>query len=380
MSKTLFHEPDAILTHGTCSICGAPSGIVAQALGVCGACIRNHPDEALPMAMNAHCRSRRAFDLPVAPPRDPDGVPCGLCANACRIVPGGMGYCGLQRSPGGTTGHVSVARGKLSWYQDPLPTNCVGDWVCAGGTGAGFPEYAHCRGPEYGYSNLAVFFHACTFNCLYCQNWTYRERTKDAGMRSARELAAAVDERTACICYFGGDPTPQLPFSIRAAELARQKSGRRLLRLCWETNGSMDGRLLDKIMDLAVQSGGCVKFDLKAWDENLHKALTGVTNRQTLANFKRAAQKARQRTVPPSLIASTLMVPGYVDVHEIGCLARFIAAVDPDIPYSLLAFHPHFYLSDLPLGTRAEAQQCLQASRDAGLNNVRIGNRSLLRP
>jgi pyruvate formate lyase activating enzyme len=256
----------------------------------------------------------------------------------------------------------------------------VGDWVCAGGTGAGFPEYAHCRGPEHSYSNLAVFFHACTFNCLYCQNWTFKKHTPGSGMRSAHELATAVGARTACICYFGGDPTPQLPFSIKAAELARQMSGRRLLRICWETNGSMDGRLLDKIMDLAVQSGGCVKFDLKAWDANLHKALTGVTNRQTLDNFKRAAQKARQRIMPPALIASTLMVPGYVGVGEIGKLAGFIASIDPDIPYTLLAFHPQFYLSDLPLLSRAYAQLCLQAAKDAGLNNVRIGNLSLLLP
>ncbi len=364
----------------TCGICGTSSGIVAEALGVCGACIRNHPEDALPVAMNAHHLSRRAFDLPETPPQDPEGVTCGLCINACRIAPGGRGYCGLRRTPGAATGHVSAAYGKLSWYHDPLPTNCVGDWVCAAGTGAGFPEYAHCRGPEHGYTNLAVFFHACSFNCLYCQNWTFKERSLDPGMRSAHDLAAAVDARTACICYFGGDPTPQIPFSIRAARLARQQSGRRILRICWETNGSMNPGLLDKIMDLAVQSGGCVKFDLKAWDDNLHRALTGVTNRQTLVNFKRASQKARQRPTPPALIASTLMVPGYVDADEIGNLAGFIAAVDPHIPYSLLAFHPHFYLSDLPLATRTYARQCLQAAEDAGLDNVRIGNPSLLLP
>lgn len=96
----------------------------------------------------------------------------------------------------------------------------MGSWVCAGGTGAGFPEYAHCRGPEYGRDTLAVFFHACSFNCLYCHNWTFKERTLDSGMRSAGDLVSAVDERKACICYFGGDSTPQLPFSIRAAQLA----------------------------------------------------------------------------------------------------------------------------------------------------------------
>lgn len=367
-------------SYSECAICGITSEYVAGVLGVCGACICNHPDKALPLAMNAHRLSREAFDLPATPPRDPEGIPCGMCVNDCRTAPGKRGYCGLYRIPDGISAHVSPVRGKLSWYHDPLPTNCVGDWVCAGGTGAGYPEHAHCPGPEHGYSNLAVFFHACTFNCLYCQNWTFKQHTPDSDMRSAHDLAAVVDARTACICYFGGDPTPQLPFSIKAAELARQISGNRLLRICWETNGSMDGRLLDKIMDLAVQSGGCVKFDLKAWDENLHKALTGVTNRQTLANFKRAYQKARQRNVPPALIASTLMVPGYVGAREISGLAGFIASIDPDIPYALLAFHPQFYLSDLPLLSRADARQCLRAAKDAGLKNVRMGNISLLLP
>jgi pyruvate formate lyase activating enzyme len=142
----------------------------------------------------------------------------------------------------------------------------------------------------------------------------------------------------------------------------------------------MHPKLLNKIMDLAIESGGCVKFDLKAWDDNLHQALTGVTNRQTLANFERAAQKARQRPIPPALIASTLMVPGYVDPQEIGNLAKFIASNDPHVPYSLLAFHPQFYLSDLPRPTQAYARQCLQAAKDAGLKNVRIGNRHLLLP
>jgi pyruvate formate lyase activating enzyme len=140
----------------------------------------------------------------------------------------------------------------------------------------------------------------------------------------------------------------------------------------------MNARLLDKIMDLAIISGGCVKFDLKAWDDHIHMALTGVSNRQTLANFKRAAQAAGQRSEPPALIASTLMVPGYVDAEEIASLAQFIASVDPEIPYALLAFQPQFYLSDLTRCTDADADKCLQAVYAAGLKNVRIGNRALL--
>jgi pyruvate formate lyase activating enzyme len=118
---------------------------------------------------------------------------------------------------------------------------------------------------------------------------------------------------------------------------------------------------------------------LKAWDENLHKALTGITNRRTLENFRRAAEKSRTRPVPPLVIASTLLVPGYVDEEEIRSLAWFIASVNTEIPYSLLAFYPHFYMSDIPLVSKATAEKCLQAAREEGVRNVRLGNIHLLR-
>jgi pyruvate formate lyase activating enzyme len=72
-------------------------------------------------------------------------------------------------------------------------------------------------------------------------------------------------------------------------------------------------------------------------------------------------------------------VPGYIDEEEVRSISRFIAKVSPGIPYSLLAFYPHFYLSDLPLFSRALAEECAAAAREEGLTNVRIGNIHLLR-
>ena len=57
-------------------------------------------------------------------------------------------------------------------------------------------------------------------------------------------------------------------------------------------------------------------------------------NQRTLDNFARAAQKINRRPVPPLLIASTLLVPGYIDAREVGAIAGFIAGLNPDIPYS----------------------------------------------
>jgi pyruvate formate lyase activating enzyme len=254
----------------------------------------------------------------------------------------------------------------------------VGDWICPGGTGCGYPAYAYKEGPEYGYHNLAVFPHACTFHCLYCQNWHFRDHTLGRHYETVENLAGAVHEKTACICYFGGDPSPQLPFLLRASRMARENNPDRILRICWETNGAMSKRLLMKMADFALESGGCIKFDLKAWDETLHLALTGVTNRQTLKNFEWLARQANQRPIPPLQIASTLMVPGYIDGREIAKIAKFIAALNPEMPYTLLGFHPDYHMADLPPTSRKQARECLEAARQAGLKRLKVGNMHLL--
>jgi pyruvate formate lyase activating enzyme len=140
----------------------------------------------------------------------------------------------------------------------------------------------------------------------------------------------------------------------------------------------MNPRLLDKMAALSLDSGGCIKFDLKAWDEWLHIALCGVSNIWTLSNFEHLAKLALKRPEPPFLVASTLLVPGYIDEKEVGQIAAFIASCDPDIPYSLLAFHPQFQMQDLPPTSRKQAQYCLDAARSAGLKRVKVGNLHLL--
>lgn len=364
---------------GTCQLCGATSPTIARELRICLACIRKSPREALGIAQEAHLRSREAFGLPLTPPKDPEGISCNLCVNECRMAEGSIGYCGLRANVGGKIEGPSAEMGNLSWYHDPLPTNCVADWVCPGGTGAGYPRFAFAPGPEHGYRNLAVFFQACTFNCLYCQNWHFREATGKAKLSPLHRLVSAVDPQTSCLCFFGGDPTCQLPFALKASKLAREKKRSRILRICWETNGSMHPALLEEMVALSLESGGCIKFDLKAWDETLHRILTGVTHQRTWENFSYVGKRIGERPHPPLLVASTLLVPGYIDEKEIRSIARSIASIHPEIPYALLAYHGHFYLSDLGFTSKALAQRCLQAAREEGLRNIRIGNLHLLR-
>ncbi len=362
-----------------CRCCGEEA-LVSKAIGYCVNCIRDRFREVWPELKEVHRESRRAFGLPEEPPRSPDGVPCNICVNNCRIPEGGRGYCGIRTNVNGKLVGGTSRDGYVSWYHDPLPTNCVADWVCPGGTGSGYPKYCHSRGAEYGYKNLAVFYHACTFNCLFCQNWHYRELTLKGQPITAQRLAEQVDEHTSCICYFGGDPTCQLPHAIAASRLALSRRKDSILRICWETNGTMHPSYLKEMARMSMVSGGCVKFDLKAWSKELSLALCGVSNERTLENFRLLAKRTGERPEPPFLVASTLLVPGYVDEGEVAQIARFIASLNPDIPYSLLAFSPHFLMEDLPTTSRNHAMRCKEAAEGEGLRSVHLGNVHLLGP
>ena len=370
------------LPEQVCALCGTHSRLVASTLGVCGPCIRARPAEALPLIRKAHARSRNEFAQPVTPPRTPGGKRCALCVHECIIGEGELGYCGLRTVREGRLVHLAgtAERGLLHWYRDPLPTNCVAMWVCAG------------RG-RYGMHNLAVFYGSCVLDCLFCQNWHYRDLLPDEdevaytqkrdgaiapslqrrGM-SARALAAQANARTFCVCFFGGDPASQMPHALAAAHLLAARG----VAVCWETAGTANPRLMDKAVDLSLRSNGTVKFDLKAYDETLHIALTGTSNRRTLENFARAARRFHERPDPPLVVASTLLVPGYVDAEEVHAIARFIAQFSPHIPYALLGFAPNFFMPDLPTTSVRHAREALAAAQDAGLTNVRLGNVHLL--
>jgi pyruvate formate lyase activating enzyme len=363
---------------GTCRYCEKSAQTISDVIGFCANCIRHHFSEVGPQIEKVHAGSRRAYGFPVQPPRDESGSSCTLCFHRCQITEGETGFCGVRHVKGGKIGGGRPHEGKLSYYHDPLPTNCVAEFVCPAGTGCGYPRYANLKGPEYGYKNLAVFYNACSFNCLYCQNYHFKEATFASGKLHARDLASAVDDRTSCICYFGGDPGPQILHALKASKLAIDRNPDRILRICWETNGALQEPYLSMMAEVSLKSGGCIKFDLKAWDNGLHKALCGVSNQKTLDNFKKLSKSIPQRPVPPFLIASTLLVPGYVDEQEVDAIARYISSLNPDIPYSLLAFYPSFFLRDLPTTSRRHALRCQEIAKETGMRRVHIGNLHLL--
>jgi pyruvate formate lyase activating enzyme len=170
-----------------------------------------------------------------------------------------------------------------------------------------------------------------------------------------------------------------MPHSLEVSRLALEKAKgeKRIMRVCWETNGYMNPELAERAAAHALESGGNIKFDLKAWNEGLNAGLCGVSNKPTLENFARIGRFYEKRREVPVLSASTLLVPGYVDVEEVDGIARFISGISSEIPYTLLAFYPCYVMNDLPTTSRKQALEC-QRVAEKHLRNVRIGNLHLL--
>mgnify|MGYP000456885854 CR=1 FL=1 len=281
---------------------------------------------------------------------------CCLCTNFCEFSDNTTGLCGLRGIADGKRFSLcSPNNALLSYYEDPLPTNCCNAWFCEGSKMHG--------------TNLAVFYYGCNFDCLFCQNWQHKN-VERANLVSVEEMVeAAMKDRVKCICHFGGSPEPQLTFALRFSEKAAKEKD---LMVCWEWNGGGREKYVRKAAEISSQTNGTIKFDLKAWNENLHRILTGRSNKPTLENFAIVYD-----TAPEVISATTLMVPYYVDEAEVEGIASFIASFDRKIPYSLLVFHPDYRLRDLPVTPLDQVKKCYNAAKRY-LERVNVGNLHLL--
>ncbi|UCH04555.1 MAG: radical SAM protein [Candidatus Thorarchaeota archaeon] len=341
--------------------------IVSRAIGRCSLCLESDKS-VLEAAVRKHESLRESEGLVPAIPAA-GAIVCPDCGNHCRLYEGNIGYCNLRVAKEGKVEHRFGRKAVVSWYFDPLPTNCVADWVCP----------VTKRDPAFHYSrrlnNLAVFYGSCNSDCLFCQNTSYREMmARGSPLMTAEELASVANDRTACVCYFGGDPACNPEHSLETSRLLYQS---RRVKVCYETNGNISTKWLGPIADIVKESGGTLKFDLKAVTPQIYKGLTGVSNKAVLANFEKLAKIGRERE-SEFLVVSILLVPGYIGISELRVLAQFIASQDPTIPTAMLGFSPHHAMSDLPRTSRAHAETAKTVAIEAGLTNVRIGNVGLL--
>jgi pyruvate formate lyase activating enzyme len=332
-----------------CKVCGKEQEVVSKELGVCLSCIRENLKAAKPFIDAAHRLAREELGLPAHMPHEKGGLLCDICVNRCVMAKGTAGYCGIRKNEGGKI--VDFGGATLNWYFEVLPDGIQTD--------------------TKNERVLSVFYGACSYNCLYCHSWHFLDHLKQPNIVTPEELAMQADGKTKGVFFHGGDPTPQIAHTIETAKIMLKRN--KNLRMFFETNGSMRSDLMLEIADIAKQSSGVIKFDLKGIDPDLHYALTGVSNEWALENFKALSK------MDIGLVATTLLVPGYIDEKEVKAIASFIAKNRKDIPFILNAFYPQYYMYDLPCTSAKFADAMKHVAHAQGLADVSIGNKHLLR-
>ena len=374
---------------GTCKFCGKTEQVISDVLQVCRNCILegDWDNKIKPHILNVHKQVRQLVELPEKPPkaeRPNIKLKCNLCLNECSLSENDISYCGLRNISLRTSGELpypSKSKGYIHGYIDSNPTNCCNSWFCPAGTSSGYPEYSNYDGPEFGTYSYAAFLYGCTFDCLFCQNASHKLFSKKH-LFDVETLANQIvkNKKITCLCYFGGTPEAQLPFSINLAEKILEKitDEKRMMRICWEWNGTGNRDWVEKAMEIAIKTGGNIKFDLKTFNEKLNLALCGVSNKRTLDNFKFLAENYfGTRKDLPEMSACTLMVPGYTNHEEVEQIAEYVSSINSEIPYSLLIFHGDYQMRDLGITPRKQALKCLDVAKKY-LKKVNLGNKFLL--
>jgi len=221
--------------------------------------------------------------------------------------------------------------------------------------------------------SYTVFMAGCNYKCLNCQNWTISQYPdNDARQRGYMEPANLAEE---CvdhlnslsasqmgadrIFFSGGEPTIHLPYIEKVVEEARKINPK--IRINYDTNGYLTQRSLKRVLAFTTS----ITYDLKAYTEEVHQALTGVSSLPVLRNAEYIGRHAKDK-----LWEYRIVVIPQINENEIKPLSDFIADIDPTLSVCFLAFRPNFVLEHHRGAGRSLMEKCLEIARDSGLENA----------
>jgi pyruvate-formate lyase-activating enzyme len=274
----------------------------------------------------------------------------------------------------------------------------------------------HLSRPE---NYLSIYQSGCNFSCRKCHSW-YFSKVKDGTWYSAEDIldAALKYEKTvtqfeprsratawhahdACRCcgscvthqkpsafcpgvlqpeqivlspqgfgparnivaFTGGDVTCCPDFFAECARLIKKQTK---LWVLIETNGY---GLTPQNLDCLKESGvDAFWLDIKAFDAETHKWLTGCPNDRILELPQEIIRRGFELEV------LSLYIPDRVEADDLENIARILTAADADIPFTILAFFPEYNMKDHASPTVVEMVGAYRRVKAVGLKNIRLGN------
>lgn len=134
------------------------------------------------------------------------------------------------------------------------------------------------------------------------------------------------------ITFSGGEATLQLPFIHAVFSEIKQSQDLKQLSCFIDSNGYLSQQGWQKVID--VTDGAMI--DLKAWDNQIHKQLTGRDNERVKASIRYLAERDKLHEV------RLLLIPTHTDLEQHADeLAQFLLGLSQTIRVRINAFHTH---------------------------------------
>lgn len=154
---------------------------------------------------------------------------------------------------------------------------------------------------------LVVFLQGCPFRCLYCANPDTIEVKggKPTSLQEVKEMAVSQKPffgKKGGITFSGGEPTLQAENLLPLFDELKKED----IHICLDSNGGIWNEKVEQLLKLT----DLVLLDIKQYNPQRHRDLTGRSNEQTL----RTAEWLETHGKPFWL--RYVLVPGYSDFEE----------------------------------------------------------------
>jgi pyruvate formate lyase activating enzyme len=279
---------------------------------------------------------------------DQNRVSCCLCSHRCKISDQHFGICNVRENRGGilyTHSYGTVIARNI----DPIEKK---------------PLY-HFHPDSYSYSIAAI---GCNFKCGFCQNWQISQvnEARALGLEPQKSkpediVFQAIQSKSKSISYTYTEPTIFFEFAREIAQIATGKG----LANIFVTNGFMTKEMIL----MAKPWLDAANVDLKSFREETYRKTCKGRLGPVLENIE------TMKNAGIWIEVTTLVVPGLNDSEdELKDIARFLAGIDPSIPWHISRFHPQYKMTDSPATPYSSLNRAYEIAREAGLRYPYIGN------
>jgi len=211
----------------------------------------------------------------------------------------------------------------------------------------------------------------CMWRCVYCHNpdtWTMSNGIPVTIAKATEELRKyrhGLKVMSGGLTISGGEPLMQHRFVVKLFTAAKQMG----VHTALDTNGFYG----DRLTDADLETIDLVLLDVKTWDAERHRRLTGMDNAATLEFGRRLAARKR-----PIWLRYVLVPDLTDDPEDIGKTAAFAAGLGNVSRVDVLPFHQMgrykweklglaYQLQDSPPPSSEIVERALSIFRNAGL-------------